>query len=247
MPAKLLGIKQIVVRIGVVIFVAEFLIMLLLTTIPYEFGRSPGALIDGFLLTALTTPSIYFWVVRPFVNARDEALAQISHLALTDPLTQLANRRLLIEHLEKIIAGSNRHRTYSAVLLIDLDNFKQINDCHGHAIGDAVLVEVARRLHSCVRAEDVVGRLGGDEFIVLASNLNSEPEAAREKVRHLAETLIKLMSEPLLLDGKQLQIGASVGVRLLGPGDMDATAAINDADAALYRAKGAGKGHMTFY
>jgi two-component system cell cycle response regulator len=247
MPAKLLSKKQVVVRIGIIICLAEFLIMQLLASISYEAERSLEALIDAVLLTALSTPPIYVWVVKPFVNARDEALAQISHLAFTDPLTQLANRRLLTEHLEKIIAGSIRHGMYGAVLLVDLDGFKHINDTHGHDAGDAVLIEVGNRLQTGVRAEDTIGRLGGDEFVVLASNLDSNPQLAHNKVARIAESLIGLLSEPCVFRGEPLHIGASIGVRLLGPEELDAKAAISDADTALYRAKRAGKGCAAFF
>lgn len=247
MPTKRLSIQQVVVRIAIIISLAEFFIMQLLASIPYKAGSSLEALIDTVLLVAFSTPPIYVWVVKPFVNARDDALAQISHLAFTDPLTQLANRRLLTKHLEKIIAANVRHGTCGAVLLLDLDDFKHVNDAHGHDTGDAVLVEIARRLQTGIRAEDVVGRLGGDEFVVLAGRLDTDPQRARNSVTRIAESLIKLLSEPFVFEGQPLHIGASIGVRLLGPEALDTKSAISDADTALYRAKHAGKGCTAFF
>ncbi len=117
--------------------------MLFLGLIALEASIYSLAVLDLILLALLSTPPIYIWVINPFVVARDEALAQINRLAHTDPLTQLPNRRLLLTHLEMIIAGTIRHEVRGAVLLMDLDGFKVINDVHGHDAGDEVLVEIS--------------------------------------------------------------------------------------------------------
>ena len=106
--------KQVVVRIAIIISFAEFLIMLLLQVIPYGAGPYSEAVLDAALLAVLSIPAIYIWVIKPFVDARDKALAQVSRLALTDPVTQLANRRLISKHLGKLITGSVRHKDYGA-------------------------------------------------------------------------------------------------------------------------------------
>ena len=244
MPAKLLSKKQVVIRIGIIICLAEFLIMQLLASISYEAERSLEALIDAVLLAALSTPPIYVWVVKPFVNARDEALAQISHLAFTDPLTQLANRRLLTEHLEKLIAGSIRHGMYGALLLVDLDGFKHINDTHGHDAGDAVLIEIGKRLQTGVRAEDTIGRLGGDEFVVLTSNLDSNPQLARNKVARITESLIGLLSKPCVFRRETLHIGASIGVVPILDAETPLTDLMKAVDSACYVAKEKGRNRV---
>src|SRR3990167_7000117 len=151
--------RQVVFRIAVIVSLAELSIMLVLGTIPHEASTNAEAVLDAVLLATLSTPAIYLWVIRPFVTARDEALVQVGRLALTDPLTHLANRRLISEHLGLAIAASVRHHEYGAVLVLDLDGLKAVNDIHGHKAGDAVLVGVAERLPSMIRAEDVVGRL----------------------------------------------------------------------------------------
>ena len=129
--------KQVIVRIVTIISSAEFLVMLLLGIIPLEVSIYSEAVLDLALLALLSTPLIYIWVINPFVTARDEALDQFNHLAHTDPLTQLPNRRLLSTHLEKFIAGAVRHKVRGAALLMDLDGFKDVNDIHGHDAGDA--------------------------------------------------------------------------------------------------------------
>ena len=247
----LLTTKQVAARIAIIIAVAEFLIMLLLSVLPIESGTYIQDVIDTTLLVALSTPAIYVWVIKPFVDARDEALAKINHLAHTDPLTQLANRRLISEHLIKIIASSVRHKDHGAVLLIDLDGFKLVNDSHGHEAGDAVLVAIAERLRSIVRIEDVVGhlvgRLGGDEFIVLIHRLGADEQIARDRTLIVAEKLINSISQPVEYHGRQLKIGASIGIRLLGFERLDTETAISEADIAMYHAKTAGKGRAVFF
>lgn len=244
---KLLTTKQVVIRIAVIISTAEILIMLVFGAIPHEANTYSEAVLDAVLLVVLSTPPIYIWVIKPFVIARDEALAQISHLAHVDPLTQLANRRLLSRHLEKTVAGIVRHKIYGALLLLDLDGFKPVNDAHGHDAGDAVLVEIAKRLQSITRSEDIVARLGGDEFIVLINHLDADERMAHDKASRIARKLIGLVNKPFDFNGKTLHVGASIGIRLLGFEELDAETAIRDADIAMYRAKQAGKGCAVFF
>ena len=244
---KLLTIKQVAVRIAMIISAVEFLIMLVFRAIPHEADTYSEAVFDTALLAVLSIPAIYLWVIKPFVHARDEALAQISQLAHVDPLTRLANRRLLSNHLEKAVAGSVRHKDHGAVLLMDLDRFKPVNDSHGHEAGDAVLVEIAERLRSIVRSDDVIGRLGGDEFVVLIHRLGADERVAREKASQIAEKLLNSVDTPLDFNGKTLHVGASIGIRLLGFEELDMETAIREADIAMYRAKKAGRGCAVFF
>jgi len=243
---NLLSTKQVIIRIGAIIAAAEFLIMLVISFIPYSLNAVSEAVLDVFLLAILTTPLIYLWIIKPFVDARDEAHAQVSHLAFTDPLTQLANRRQLLSHLQRIIAGCNRHKTYGALLLIDLDGFKLVNDMHGHDAGDAVLVAFAKRIRESIRAEDFASRLGGDEFVVLIDRIDSDETHAREKTLKIADKIIQLANTPLDFNGNSLQVGASVGITLLNFEHLDADAVIRKSDVAMYRAKKAGKGRAGF-
>lgn len=244
---KLLSKIQVAIRIVIIITLAEFLVMLLIRSISHGAGPYTEAAYDAVLLAALSIPAIYIWVIKPFVNARDMALAQVSRLALTDPVTQLANRRLISTHLEKLITGSVRHKDYGAVLLIDLDGFKLVNDKYGHEAGDALLVEVAKRIQFIIRSEDVVGRLGGDEFIVLLPRLGGDARLAHDRALRVAETLIKAIRNPFDFNDKTLQVGASIGICLLGFEGQDMETAIREADIAMYSAKKAGRGCAVFF
>lgn len=244
----LLTTKQVAVRIAIIIASAEFLIMVVLHTILQEMGGYAEAVFDTAMLALFSIPLIHIWVIKPFVDARDEALAHINHLALTDPLTHLANRRLISEHLGKIIAGCIRHKNHGAVLILDLDGFKLVNDDHGHTAGDAVLVATAERLQSNVRSEDVVGRLGGDEFVLLIHHLGADERIAHDKAKVVAQKLIDTISKPVDFNGKKLLVGVSIGIRLLGFEELDTETAISEADNAMYRAKKTkGKGCAVFF
>lgn len=203
--------------------------------------------IDILALAALSTPLIVILVVSPFVKARDEALSRLNNLAETDLLTKLLNRRSIDNQLHKYIANAVRHHFYGAVLLIDLDGFKDINDAHGHDAGDKVLVEIANRLQSRVRVDEVVGRLGGDEFILLINNLDIDENIARKAVLRVAEQLITLSSMPINYHDMQIAVGASIGIRIFSLDEIEAESAIKDADKAMYRAKEAGKGQCVVY
>jgi two-component system, cell cycle response regulator len=242
--ARLLGVWQVLLRLLTIICAAELLVMWVLETALYHLRPFYEALLDALLLAAISTPLIYLWVIKPFVEARDQALAQLSHAAHTDPLTQLANRRFLSTHLEKPTPPSS---SYQAMLLIDLDGFKPINDTHGHEAGDALLIEVARRLRASVRAEDIVVRMGGDEFLLLLHGLGPDPKAARQKTLHIAEKLLVRLKEPVPFQDKMLKVGASIGACLHNGTQITPQQAISETDAALYRAKEAGRGRVIFF
>jgi len=235
--------KQVIFRLGSIILIVEFFIMLLLGMMDYELDTITEAALDVFLLAVFTTPLIYFCVIKPFVVDRDNALAQISELAHTDPLTKLPNRRLLSLQLDKFLAKNVRHKTYGALLLIDLDGFKSINDEYGHDAGDAVLVEVASRLQVVTRAEDVVSRLGGDEFVVLIQYSNVNADKSTEITMQVSQKIVGCIEQPVEFNGKHLNVGASIGIRMLSlDQQLVAETIIKDADTAMYRAKKAGKG-----
>jgi diguanylate cyclase (GGDEF)-like protein len=180
---------------------------------------------------------IYFWVIKPFVDARDETLARIKQLALTDPLTQLGNRRYFINTMEKVIASNGRYEEQAAILLIDLDGFKKVNDTHGHEAGDAMLVEIASRLQALIRYEDVSARLGGDEFVILLQRMYGNSMTNREIVQQIGIELIGIINQPFRFKGKVLTVGASIGVCILGGDDKDVDGLIRSADVAMYQAK----------
>ncbi len=143
-----LTVIVIVIRVIIVISLVEFAVMLLFSTIQLQLDVIPEAIVDAGLLSVISAPFLYFWIILPFIKDRDKAEESIRYLALHDPLTGLANRRLLEEHLEKSISLCTRNNTYGALLLIDLDGFKPINDQYGHQAGDFILQDVAKCLRS---------------------------------------------------------------------------------------------------
>ena len=160
------------------------------------------------------------------------------HEALHDALTGLANRTLLRDRLEHALARSVRERGTTAVLFVDLDNFKQVNDARGHATGDAVLVEIARRLQITIRPGDTIARLGGDEFVAVCEDIDQD--AAIVVARRLREAI----QQPFAAGGAEHQLSASIGVAL---GDTDPDSLLANADAAAYQAKAAGRGRIELF
>ncbi|WP_374486821.1 diguanylate cyclase domain-containing protein [Zoogloea sp.] len=185
---------------------------------------------------------------------------QIHQLAYYDALTQLPNRRLFFDRLAQSLARSQRSGRHGAIIYLDLDNFKPLNDRHGHKAGDLLLQEVARRLSACLREEDTVARLGGDEFAVLLAQIdNGQPDGQRDATqRHaldVAERIRDALAQPYLLsmdkDGvaaEQVEhhCSASVGVTLFPPCEVDGEAMLRRADAAMYAAKAAGRNQIRF-
>lgn len=188
-------------------------------------------------------------------RALRESENRIRQLAFHDALTQLANRRLLTDRLGQAMAASKRSGRYGAVMFLDLDNFKPLNDKFGHKAGDLFLVEVAHRLTRCVREVDTVARFGGDEFVVVLSELaGSEPECAKE-ARIVAEKIHVALTAPYLLTPfpvgttkmiTHLNVGASIGVALFH-NDASAEDILKWADKAMYRAKESGRNQISFH
>ena len=171
------------------------------------------------------------------VDELHEALGLATHRAQHDALTGLANRTRFIDRLSHALAQRRRHGPTVAVLYLDLDDFKQVNDRFGHGAGDKVLMEVADRLEKVVRGGDTVARLGGDEFAVLLEHTGGVPEAAS-----VAQRVLSCFSRPMRVEGFDVAAGASVGLALEEEGDDSAEQLLRKADAAMYRAKHAGKG-----
>ena len=161
---------------------------------------------------------------------------QLKALALYDPLTELPNRRLFYDRLETIIHQTARDKNVFALLYIDLDNFKKVNDSQGHEVGDALLCEVASLLRQCVRKSDTVARLGGDEFAVIAYHLNSDDGA-----QVIAMKIIDALSKPMTILECEVQIGASIGISLFPACSQDKEELIRQADKAMYHSKNQGR------
>ncbi len=176
-----------------------------------------------------------------------QAQAQIQHLAYHDSLTNLPNRALLMDRLSQQIALLKRHNLRGALLFLDLDHFKHINDSLGHPLGDAVLKMVTARLESSIRQEDTVARLGGDEFVVLLSGLSGSRTEVVRQTRDIANKLRQLMAAPMTLEGHRLQVTPSIGMALIPDhGDTPADV-LKRADIALYRAKASGRNTVQMF
>lgn len=176
-----------------------------------------------------------------------QAQAQIQHLAYHDSLTNLPNRALLMDRLSQQISLLKRHNLRGALLFLDLDHFKHINDSLGHPLGDAVLKMVTARLESSIRQEDTVARLGGDEFVVLLSGLSGSRTEVVRQTRDIANKLRQLLAAPMTLEGHRLQVTPSIGMALI-PDHGDTPADIlKRADIALYRAKASGRNTVQMF
>jgi len=253
-----------------IVFISETLVMFLLPVLfPKGANEALVALTDAGLLTLMISPAVWLLQVRPLradahrladlneelsteVGARVELEQRLTRQALHDPLTGLPNRAFFLQELERTLARQQRQPQHrSTVLFIDLNRFKAVNDRLGHAAGDQVLVEVARRLERTVRPGDIVARLGGDEFTVLLDNLEQAGHAAK-----VAERILEQLRQPFSVDelptGGGVQrhtahVSASIGIAGGEATYETAEALLHDADMAMYRAKARGTGHFEIF
>ncbi len=176
------------------------------------------------------------------ITERKRAREQMAHMARHDILTGLANRAVFVEALQQEMVSARRSGKGFAVLYLDLDHFKDVNDTLGHPIGDLLLQAVAERLRASIRETDTVARFGGDEFAVLETDMSDPAEAAV-----LADKILKVISDPLSIEGNEIRSGTSVGIAVYGPNSPEPEALLSHADEALYRAKSADRGTYRFF
>ncbi|MBD9405552.1 EAL domain-containing protein [Acidovorax sp. ACV02] len=181
------------------------------------------------------------------ISGRKAAEDEARYLAFYDALTQLPNRRLLVDRLQQVLVNGARSGLTTAVLFVDLDNFKTLNDTRGHEVGDLLLKDVAQRLRSCVREQDTVARLGGDEFVVVLQNLSSDAPEAAAQARTLGELILAQLRQPYELAGHEHHFTASIGVTLLNHQRDSVDEVLKQADMAMYRAKDAGRNTLRFF
>ena len=201
-------------------------------------------------LTAVSAPdgAVTHYVGSFFdITDRKKAEQDIHQLAFYDPLTKLPNRRLLLDRLQQALAASARSGEYGAIMFIDLDNFKTINDTKGHECGDLLLIEAARRLQSCVRGGDTVARLGGDEFVVMLEDINGEMKQAVALTDEVGEKILAVLDQPYLIKEHELHSTASIGVNLFSGHSASADELLKYADIAMYQAKTAGRNTLRFF
>ena len=201
-------------------------------TVPFYAGNRRGILEMQAFQIAEGSMAVFF----SDVTERRRVQVEMHHMAFHDELTALPNRKLLLDRLEMALAGARRRGARVALLFIDLDDFKPINDRYGHSFGDELLVAVGTRLRNGARRADTVARFGGDEFTVLMPDLT-----AREQVVVVAEKLLAAFRTPFEVDGRSVGITASIGIGVTGADTLTAEALVERADAAMYQVKRAGR------
>jgi len=181
------------------------------------------------------------------ITERKAVEKQIKFLAFYDPLTNLPNRQLLVDRLKHALASSARSGRNGAVLFIDLDNFKSLNDTLGHLMGDMLLRQVAERLTDCIREGDTVARLGGDEFVVILEDLKEQSFEAAELAEVVGEKILTALEQEYILDDQVIQSSASIGVTIFSGEMQDSEELLKQADIAMYQAKKTGRNNLHFF
>ncbi len=215
----------------------------------WNHARKNGEIFPAeILLTAIPSgdKKLLHAVVRD-ISSRKQAEEEIKYRAYYDSLTKLPNRQLLIDRLKQAIVTSRRRKNYNALLFLDLDRFKTINDSLGHSIGDLLLIETARRIRTCIREEDTASRFGGDEFVILIKNLGTEQEHASLLAKRIAHDVLHSFSKPFKLKDHELHITSSIGINLFPLHDESLEDIIKHADTAMYSAKESGRNKISFY
>ncbi|SDJ11840.1 diguanylate cyclase/phosphodiesterase with PAS/PAC sensor(s) [Billgrantia gudaonensis] len=181
------------------------------------------------------------------ISERKAAEEEIHQLAFFDSLTGLANRRQLQDHLDAALRESRRSDQYTALLFIDIDNFKQVNDTLGHHQGDRLLQHVAKRLDQVLRNTDTLARIGGDEFAVLLRGLGTDQDRAASIAERVANKLLMVLPSPCWLDGESVKVTGSIGITLCHGQDADGSVLFQQADMALFQAKDSGRDTLSFF
>ena len=250
--AAIVVVKVLVAILGVELAIMLCIEWVLQPLLGHEFPKWFLEFGDPLLLVFILAPIIYHWVALPMRDAQK----RIHEMAYHDALTRLPNRRLLSDRIAQAMIVSKRKACFGALMALDLDNFKPLNDGYGHHIGDMLLVEVAKRLTSCVRENDTVARFGGDEFVVVLSELSTDRQQAMVQAERVAEKIrLALAADYSLKVSKpgtpQVWINhrctASIGVALFIQKDPDDTDLLKQADAAMYQAKDSGRNSVRFF
>jgi len=213
-----------------------------------QFKRKNGKVFWGLMsasLIELEGEPCVLSVTRDISHAKS-AEKEIRYLATYDPLTELPNRRLLIERLAQAVSMSKRNGRHGAVLFIDLDNFKTVNDTLGHHVGDLLLKQAGKRVVGCVHPVDTVARAGGDEFVVILEDLSQFRQNGATRAKTVAEKIVVAINQPYQLARHEYLTTASIGIAVFGPDD-DSSEILRQADMAMYQAKAAGRDTIRFF
>jgi diguanylate cyclase (GGDEF)-like protein/PAS domain S-box-containing protein len=227
--------------------------------INYRFLLADGSIRDmesrGSVIRDKDGQVVRVVVVAHDITERNQFLERLHQMAFHDPLTQLPNRRLFSDRLSQALAASTRSECYGALMFLDLDSFKPLNDAHGHDVGDLLLIQVAERLKRCVREIDTVARFGGDEFVVMLGRLDIDESESISQARNIAEKLRVALAEPYILNIAHVgdvdtvvtyQCTASIGVALFNHLETSQGAILKRADSAMYQAKHGGCNQVRF-
>jgi len=213
--------------------------------------RKNGEIYPAWLTTTAVTDAeekvTNYVSVFSDITLRKEAEEQIHQLAFYDPLTNLPNRRLLVDRLNHSMASAIRSGEYGALLFIDLDNFKTLNDTRGHDVGDLLLIETAKRLQVSMRGGDTVARLGGDEFIVMLEGLGAEADAAATQARAAGEKVREALCQTYFLHDSEYHSSCSIGISLFRAHEVTVDELLKRADTAMYEAKDSGRNTLRFF
>jgi diguanylate cyclase (GGDEF)-like protein/PAS domain S-box-containing protein len=275
MPAELVGSTVVTLSSGIAPYTQAGAIAALAKArsggphrLEWHCKRKDGSLfwVDISLRSAAFATGPLGLAVARDITRQKQAIDQIAQMARFDPLTALVNRRVFVETLEHAIARARRTAQGFAVLYLDLDHFKDVNDTLGHSAGDLLLQAVAERLRASVRATDMVARFGGDEFAVLVSDLREPADAVivADRIQgaigvplvipetaanagNVADKILTAVGQPFSIQGNQIRSGATVGIAVYGPDSPDPEALLSHADEALYRAKSDGRGTYRFF
>lgn len=211
----------------------------------------------GVLVLLNETPMIFSGQIRALISIYAGRIAdelgrvrneeKIYSLAFYDPLTQLPNRRMLLDRLSQTLAANERTQHCGALLFIDLDHFKTLNDTRGHEVGDQLLIAVADRINKSIRHTDTAARLGGDEFVVLYTNLDPNLEKAAKEMEHIGELLRQALSQPYSLNNHMYYSTPSIGINLFDSTAKSVDTVLRHADMAMYQAKNAGRNALRFF
>jgi len=202
-------------------------------------GATIWILLSVSLLRDVDNKPLYFIMQFQDIDSQKKAEEELKYFAYHDVLTGLANRKQLEAAFEMALTYAQRHNTYIAILFLDLDNFKEINDQHGHEIGDLLLLEVAARLRATVRASDILVRLGGDEFVIALTEL-----ADKQQAISVAKKIIDAITVPMTLKEHKIQVTASIGISLYPEDAQELKTLLKHADKALYSVKAEGKNNF---
>jgi diguanylate cyclase (GGDEF)-like protein len=226
-------------------------VLKILSNKPNEFSQKDVETLQlmANMIGSALAHQIAYSETKKILDKRTEALQELKkteeklkHIATHDTLTGLPNRAFLMERLVDVVEQVKRTNSLSAILFLDIDHFKQVNDTMGHGVGDELLKAFSLRIKHCIREADMAARLGGDEFVILLGEIPN-----KEKATKIAEKIITAMSEPFVLQQNKINVGTSIGVRIFNDGSIDSHELMDQADKALYVAKQAGRNNYKIF